>query len=248
MGNEQKIISYKNKLTTHPRGDISKKKKNAIIIGATGATGSKLIKLLLDSDEWGKVTTLSRRPVLDGGSHRKLNQVMLNSFDELEETSDTWKGHDSFFNCIGTTRSIAGGAKQFVDIEFGISLKSAELASKAGIPNASVISASGANANTFSVDWIHPLLYTKTIGMKEETVTKHYKFDNVSIFRPGMLIRAYKKKSSIQQFFNNSNLGLPVKLLASAMKRDAESIQKQTNKTDPIIYIGNKCIKSSIAL
>jgi oxidoreductase len=239
---------YKNKLTNHPRGNISKKKKRGIIIGATGATGSKLVKLLLDSDRLEKVTTISRRPVLEGDSHKKLNEVIVNSFDQLDQTFDNWIGHDSFFNCIGTTRKIAGGAKQFIDIEFGISLKSAELANKAEIPNASVISASGANPNGFSVDWIHPLLYTKTIGMKEETLTKYYNFNNVSIFRPGMLIRDYDESSLLQQFFKDKNLGLPVHLLADAMKRDSDSINAQTKTKEPYAYIGNKCIKSTISL
>ena len=154
----------KGELKDHPRGDISAQKKKAIVIGATGATGTKLIRLLIDSDNWDKVTTISRRPVLNGEKHNKLNEVLIDSFDRLDETLDSWKDHDSFFNCIGTTRKLAGGAKPFVDIEFGISLKCAELAFRAGIPNASVISAGGANANAWAVDWIHPLLYTKTIG------------------------------------------------------------------------------------
>jgi oxidoreductase len=239
---------YKNKLTNHPRGDISKKKNRGIIVGATGATGSKLVKLLLESDKWEKITTISRKPVLEGNSHKKLNEIIIDSFDKLDMTFDHWKGHESFFNCIGTTRKIAGGAKQFVDIEYGISLKSAELANKAEIPNASVISASGANPDGFSVDWIHPLLYAKTIGLKEETLTRHYNFNNVSIFRPGMLMRYYDETSALQQFFNDSNMGLPVSLLASAIKRDSEAVLEQSNKTEPIVYIGNNCIKSSITL
>ena len=239
---------YKNKLTSHPRGDISKKKNRGIIVGATGATGSKLVKLLLESDKWEKITTISRKPVFGGNSHKKLNEIIINSFNKLDQTFNHWKGHNSFFNCIGTTRKIAGGAKQFVDIEYGISLKSAELANKAEIPNASVISASGANPDGFSVDWIHPLLYAKTIGLKEETLTRHYNFNNVSIFRPGMLMRYYDETSSLQQFFNDSNMGLPVSLLASAMKRDSEAIMEQSNKTESIVYIGNNCIKSSITL
>ena len=239
---------YKNKLTNHPRGDISKKKNRGIIVGATGATGSKLVKLLLESDKWEKITTISRKPVLEGNSHKKLNEVIIDSFDKLDKTFDHWKGHESFFNCIGTTRKIAGGAKQFVDIEYGISLKSAELANKAEIPNASVISASGANPDGFSVDWIHPLLYAKTIGLKEETLTRHNNFNNVSIFRPGMLMRHYDETSALQQFFNDSNMGLPVSLLASAIKRDSEAILEQSNKTESIVYIGNNCIKSSITL
>ena len=238
----------KGKLKDHPRGDISAQKKKAIVIGATGATGTKLVRLLIDSDNWDKVTTISRRSVLNGEKHNKLNEVIIDSFDRLDETFDSWKDHDSFFNCIGTTRKLAGGAKPFVDIEFGISLKCAELAFNAGIPNASVISAGGANANAWAVDWIHPLLYTKTIGMKEETLTKHFSFKNVSIFRPGMLIRYYDKNSSMQRFFNKSNLGLPVKLLASAIKRDSESITLDDGKNKILIYLGNKCIKSAIQI
>ena len=46
----------KGELTDHPRGDISTQKKKAIVIGATGATGTKLVRLLIDSDNWDKVT------------------------------------------------------------------------------------------------------------------------------------------------------------------------------------------------
>ena len=236
--------TFKRELSAHPRGNIVSQKKKAIIIGATGATGTQLLSLLLGSDNWDKITTITRKSVLNGEKHKKLNQIVIDSFDNLNQTAESWLGHDSFFNCIGTTRKIAGGAKQFVDIEFGISLKCAELASKAKIPNASVISAGGANADAWAVDWIHPLLYTKTIGMKEETITKHYSFDNVSIFRPGMLIRKYNEYSKMQRFFDSSSLGLPVKTLAAAMKRDAEAISK--NSINSFIYLGNKCIKSSI--
>ena len=151
-----------------------------------------------------------------------------------------------FFNCIGTTRKIAVGAKQFVDVEFGISLTAAKLAHEAGIPHASVISAGGANADQWAPEWIHPLLYTKTIGQKEQTLTKHFSFKNVTIFRPGMLIRHYNSNSSLQRFFSSTNLGLPVNILASAMIRDSESINKNTKTDEPLVYTGNGCIKSSI--
>ena len=235
-------------LDAHPRGKRDTKKKKAILIGATGATGKQLLRQLLDSDHWDGITTITRRPVLDGEGHGKLYEVVIDSFKDLSSTKDDWNGHDVFFNCIGTTRAKAGGAKEFVDIEFGISLDAAELASNAGIPSASVISASGANANAWAPSWIHPLLYSKTIGQKEETLTKHFSFSNVTIFRPGMLIRHYDGESPIQRFFNSSNLGLPVSLLASAMIRDAESMLNNTEKKDPIVYTGNSCIKSCIKL
>ena len=238
--------TFKRQLSAHPRGNIVSQKKKALIIGGTGATGTQLLSLLLESDNWDRITTITRKPVLNGENHEKLNQIVIDSFDNLDQTAESWVGHDSFFNCIGTTRKIAGGAKQFAAIEFGLSLKCAELASIAKIPNASVISAGGANPDAWAVDWIHPLLYTKTIGMKEETITKYYSFDNVSIFRPGMLIREYNEHSRLQRFFNSFNLGLPVLTLAAALKRDAEAISEKS--INNYIYLGNKCIKSSILI
>ncbi len=235
-------------LDIHPRGPKAGEKKKAIIIGATGATGKQLLRQLLDSDQWDGVTTVTRRPVLDGEGHDKLFEVIIDSFKDLSSTKDDWNGHDVFFNCIGTTRGQAGSAKAFVDIEYGISLKAAELASSVGIQNASVISAKGANAEQWAPDWIHPLLYTKTIGQKEQTLTKHFSFKNVTILRPEMLIRHYNNESALQRFFNSNNFGLPVSLLASAMIRDAESISQDSDIKDQVIYIGNACIKSSISI
>ena len=141
---------FKTNLENHPRGPRSSNKKKAILIGATGATGKQLLRQLLDNDQWEKVTFVSRRPVLNGKGHEKLNEIVVESFDILSSTTDAWTDHDVFFNCIGTTRKIAGGAKQFVDVEFGISLSAAELAHEAGIPQASVISAGGANADQWA--------------------------------------------------------------------------------------------------
>ena len=91
---------YKNKLTNHPRGDISKKKNRGIIVGATGATGSKLVKLLLESDKWEKITTISRKPVLNGNSHKKLNEIIIDSFDKLDMTLIIGKDMSHFLTVL----------------------------------------------------------------------------------------------------------------------------------------------------
>ena len=163
--------------------------KKAVVIGGTGATGKQLVQQLLNSVDFQTVTSIGRRPVLDGYEHEKLNDVVIPSMSQLHKTKDLWNGNDVFFNCIGTTRKKAGGARQFVDIELGISRLAAKMASEANIPQASVISASGANHKAWSVNWIHPLLYTKTIGQKEQTLVAENEFKRVSVFRPGMLIR-----------------------------------------------------------
>ena len=218
----------------------------AIIIGGTGATGKQLLNRLISNQKCDLVTCIGRRPALDSEKNDKLVDVVVESLFNLSSTEKYWQDNDVFFNCIGTTRKIAGGAKQFVDVEFGISLTAAKLAHEAGIPQASVISAGGANADQWAPEWIHPLLYTKTIGQKEETVRKHFSFKHVTLFRPGMLIRGYNIGSSFHRFFDSTSLGLPVGLLASAMIRDSESINKDTKTDEPFVYTGNGCIKSSI--
>jgi hypothetical protein len=46
-----------------------------------------------------------------------LHEDIIASLTGLSSSKDDWNGHDVFFNCMGTTRANAGGAKEFVDIE-----------------------------------------------------------------------------------------------------------------------------------
>ena len=214
--------------------------KKAVVIGGTGATGRRLIQQLLKSDDFKKVTSIGRRPVLDGNSHSKLSDIVIDSFSELNETEDSWKNNDVFFNCIGTTRQKAGGARQFVDVELGISRLAATMASEANIPHASVISASGANHKAWAVDWIHPLLYSRTIGQKEQTVITENKFKRVSIFRPGMLIRLMESGKRYDNIIKTLGLGLRVDVLSLAMINDATNPNADVQDLRINYYNGNK--------
>ena len=214
--------------------------KKAVVIGGTGATGRQLIQQLINSDDFQTVTSIGRRPVLEGKSHEKLFDVVIDSFSRLKETEDVWKESDVFFNCIGTTRQKAGGARQFVDVELGISRMAATMASEANIPHASVISASGANHKAWAVDWIHPLLYTKTIGQKEQTVITENKFKRVSIFRPGMLIRLMDSGQWYDSLIKKMGIGLRVDILSQAMIKDSLIPNKNDQNFSVDYIIGNK--------
>ena len=216
--------------------------KKAVVIGGTGATGRQLVQQLLSSVDFQTVTSIGRRPVLDGNEHEKLNDVVIPSMSQLHKTKDLWIGNDVFFNCIGTTRKKAGGAKQFVDIELGISRLAAKMASEANIPQASVISASGANHKAWSVDWIHPLLYTKTIGQKEQTLVAENEFKRVSIFRPGMLIRSMRESKLLDNVLTSLGLGLQVHILSQAMIVDALRFSKGNDKKEINYIEGNSVI------
>ena len=219
--------------------------KKAVVIGGTGATGQQLIKQLLANDKWEQITSIGRKPVLNGKSHDKLQDIVLETLYDLSSTEELWKGHDVFFNCIGTTRKRAGSAKKFIEIEAGISMEAAKIASHAKISHASIVSASGANHNQWAKDWIHPLLYIRTIGQKEQTVITN-KFDRVSIFRPGMLIRLVDNETWIERIMKSKGLGLRVDDLASAMIYDAENKNEISEKDSSVTYLGNENIKTLI--
>ncbi len=216
----------------------------AIIIGGTGATGNYLVKKLIDNNNCLSVTSIGRRPVLNGDKNDKLVDVTVKSLLDLSETEKYWYGQDVFFNCIGTTRKRAGGANEFIDIEAGISYEGAKMASNAKIAHASLISAKGANHKAWANNWIHPLLYIRTMGQKEQTIQSNFSFENTSIFKPGMLIRLKKKRSKLDVIFESKGLGLGVDKLAEAMILNAERVKAGLEKKRNRLFIGNNYISS----
>ena len=220
----------------------------AIIIGSTGATGKQLLNQLLQNQNCELVTSIGRKPVLDGAKNDKLVDIVVDSLADLSSTEKSWEGNDVFFNCIGTTRQRAGGAKEFIHIEAGISNEAAKMASNAKIHHASLVSAKGANHTTWAKDWIHPLLYMRTMGQKEQTILSNFSFNHVSIFKPGMLIRLQGKQTWIESFSESKGFGLRVDTLASAMIRNAEQVKLGSVEKSPQFFIGNDHIQSSLEL
>ena len=220
----------------------------AIIIGGTGATGKQLLNQLISDKNCELVTSIGRRPVLDGEKNDKLADIVVESLFELSSTEKHWKDNDVFFNCIGTTRQLAGGAKEFINIESGISNEAAKMAANAKIPHASLISAKGANHKIWATNWIHPLLYMKTIGQKEQTIISNFSFNSVSIFKPGMLIRLQGKQTRFEEFIELKGFGLRVDILASAMIHDAKRVRLGLVEESPQYFIGNNHIKGALIL
>jgi len=219
----------------------------AIIIGGTGATGKMLLNQLIINRNCGLVTSIGRRPVLGGKKNDKLIDIVVDSLLDLSSTEEYWKDNDVFFNCIGTTRKRAGSSKEFVDVELGISNETAKMAADSHIHHASLISAKGANHKIWANDWIHPLLYMKTIGQKEQTIISNYSFKRVSIFKPGMLIRLQGQQTWLEQQMESKGFGLRVDILASAMIQDAERVKLGLVEKSTQFFIGNKHIKDSLA-
>ena len=217
-----------------------------ILIGATGATGSHVLKQLIKNNNCSMITSIGRRELEGELQHSKVNHIVIKSLLDLSETKKYWEDQDVFFNCIGTTKKKAGGADKFHEIEYGISNEAAKFASKGNIPHASLISASGANHTIWAKKWIHPLFYSKTMGQKEQTIVSNHEFKYTSVFKPGMLIREVNENSLSDTILKFFSLGLSVNILAKAIIKDAELVLEINRKTRNKYFEGNSFIIKSI--
>lgn len=149
----------------------------ALVIGATGATGQDLVRVLLDDSNYVQVTIFVRRA--SGLSHSKLSEI-ITDFDHLENVSASITG-DVWFSCLGTTLKQAGSKTGQWQVDYEIPVKFAEMARKNGISRAVLLSAYGASPTS-------RIFYSRMKGTLEEKI-KSIGFGQYIIFRPGLLLR-----------------------------------------------------------
>jgi uncharacterized protein YbjT (DUF2867 family) len=215
------------------------KKLNALVIGATGATGRELVKLLLNDNEIEKVTIFVRNtPVIE---HEKLTTRIID-FNEIEKHKDLIKG-DVLFSALGTTKKDAGGKKEQYLVDYTYQYEFAKIASINGVENYSLVSSVGANSKS-------SFFYPKIKGQLEQAVKK-LEFKKINIFQPPMLIRqpefirdAEKSGIKVLNFLNKmgilkSQRPLEVNKLADKMVK----IAKQSRKEKVSTYIPKDLFK-----
>lgn len=154
----------------HPMG-----MRAAIVVGATGLTGTSLVEQLCENDEYVSVLVIARRkPVF---THPKL-EVKIRDFDTLEE-KDIEFAHE-LYCCLGTTIKKAGSREMFEKVDFEYPLAIASLAKKRGIPHMLVITAMGANESS-------PFYYNRVKGKLEHDLIE-LGLQRLSIIRPSLLV------------------------------------------------------------
>ncbi len=156
--------------------------KTAIILGATGLTGSYLLELLLNSHDYKKVKIFTRRTI--GKTHPKLEEIVCDVL-KLEEQSDQFTA-DEVFVCIGTTKAKTPDKQLYYAIDYSIPTISAKLAEQNKISTFSVISAIGANAQS-------SVFYSRTKGEMERDILK-CDIPNILIYRPSLIYGNRKDK------------------------------------------------------
>lgn len=167
----------------------SNTKLNAIVIGATGATGREVVDHLLASPAYSKITIFARRIIdrwekLSPAQSAKLNIIKVESLDFLSGNKEqlSQKLNDSveyhvLFCCLGSRTG--KGEEEFKKVDYTYTVQSCEMCEKLNIPHYSVVSSSGASSSA----WI---MYTRVKGEADDEILKK-KVKYVTVFRPGFI-------------------------------------------------------------
>mgnify|MGYP000011420477 FL=1 len=190
----------------------------ALVIGATGATGTELVNQLIKDNQYTSVVVFSRRPLLV--SHSILTSHIVD-FDNPQAWAHLVKG-DVLFSALATTLKQAGSQKEQYKIDYTYQYQTAATAAANGVAKYVLVSAMGANAKSW-------LFYPRIKGELDNAVAA-LPFKQIHIFRPGFLLRQPDKIRPMEklgiaiiQFFNKLGLfksqrPLPVEVLAQKMR------------------------------
>lgn len=190
-----------------------------LLIGATGATGRDLLKLLLAENAADSVDIFVRRD--PGIVHPKLT-VHIIDFEKPESWSHLVKG-DVLFSCLGTTRKDAGSKNAQWRVDYDYQYWFAKAAKENGVGCYVLVSAMNASSKS-------GFFYSRMKGQLDEDVAK-LGFPELLIFKPPSLIRKgsdrkmEKVSVKVIGFFNR--LGL----LKSIKPMSTETLAKEMLKS-----------------
>lgn len=152
-------------------------KKKAVILGATGATGKDLVRLIVEDPYYEKIQLIARKELDIPFDHVSLIKTDFKSFDKIQEKLSG----DILFICFGTTLNQAGSKEKQWRIDYEIPLKIAEIARIKGFETLVLVSSTGANSNS-------KIFYSRMKGALDDAILK-LGFEKTIIFKPGALIR-----------------------------------------------------------
>jgi len=205
--------------------------KTAIVLGATGLTGSILLQKLLINKRYNSIKVFTRKPT--GIKHPKIIEIECDLL-KLEESKNDFAG-DEVYCCIGTTSKKTPDKKIYKQIDFGIPVSAAKLCKENKISKLLIISSIGANAKS-------SVFYSKTKGEMEQAVLA-LKISNTYILQPSFIVGDRKEKRTGEKFgIVLSKLVQPL-LIGPAKKYRAINADTIANA---MIYLANNGFEKQI--
>lgn len=160
----------------------------AIVSGASGFTGAKLLKRILADQDYTKVYALVRKRL--SMNHPNLEQIVIDfeSFTCEQIPSEI----DVAFCCIGTTIRKAQTKENFRTIDYEYITKFAKVCEEKGIGNFHLISAIGASPESY-------FFYQRVKG-EAECFINSLEFESVTIYRPSVIYGGRKEFRLFESF------------------------------------------------
>lgn len=160
----------------------------AVLAGASGLIGSKLLNILLQEPYYDEVLILVRKelPV----SHKKLIQLVID-FDKLDDRAAAITGH-AVFCCLGSTIKKTPDLAMYRKIDHDYPLKLAQLARQSDVEQYHLVSAIGANNHSSN-------FYTKMKGEVEDAIEK-VGLHCLHIYQPSVLTGGRTESRPMERF------------------------------------------------
>lgn len=162
----------------------------AVIIGATGAVGRRILEEVLEKEFYKKVYVLGRSSITRLSDNEKLEKIVID-FEDLEFEMNILNNAD-IFAALGTTIKIAKTKENQRKIDLGYTINFAKIC-EGRVRSFNVVSAVGANRKSKS-------FYSSLKGELEEQLQK-MNLGTLRIYRPSLLIAKRVDKRMIEGFF-----------------------------------------------
>jgi len=183
----------------------------AVVIGASGLTGSYVVKELLKDDTFGIVRILVRRPLQI--IHNKLRQEVANFNDINDYTQKLGEG-DIIFCRIGTTqKKVKGDHAAYEKIDFDIPVNAARIGFAKKYKKFLMVSSVGANESSGN-------FYLKLKG-KTENAIRRIAFNSICFFRPSILLGERKELRRVEKILQTGMKVLSIFFIGSLKKYHA---------------------------
>lgn len=155
--------------------------RRALLLGATGLVGERLLDQLLADERYGEVRVLVRRPL--ARSHPKLSLEQVD-FEQLAAHVEAFRV-EHVFCCLGTTLRQAGSQSAFRRVDHDYVVEAARLAAAAASEHFLWISSLGADARS-------RVFYSRVKGELEEAVAA-LPLRRWTAVRPSLLLGARRE-------------------------------------------------------
>lgn len=150
--------------------------KKAVVFGATGFVGSYLVRELLASPEYEKVTIVVRK---DPGIRDPKLLVLIADFQTLESVADQLEA-DEVFITLGTTRKKTPDRKVYYQVDHDYPVLATQVAKRRGARAVFLLTAVGSDPDS-------RVFYIRTKGEAERDVIA-VGLNETHIFQPSMIL------------------------------------------------------------